>query len=141
MPQALPVRVKHGSCVLLHVHSLEDVTNLRRSSVDEDGPVYARCVSGDSVNQAVLEDGLRDGDEDGAAEGLEELDTRGGDGDVFVGKDCLDDEDSDLEADTNTEAWSVSVSCPVKGVIAMYTYRSRSDTRTMHGMAGGDPRW
>lgn len=101
--QALEVGGQHGGQVLRGVHLLQDLGDLGGAAVDEDLGRQAWGVALDALGEAVLEDGLGDGDEDGAAQGLEELHAGGGLGDPLVRDAVLDDEHARLEADADAQ--------------------------------------
>lgn len=115
VPQPGEVRAEHGGGVLLHAHAAQDLADLVRARVDEDLRVHAGGVPPHALDQAVLEDGLRDGDEDGPAEGLEELHARRGDRDVLLREHVLDDQDAQLEAHADAEAREDLVAEPHAG--------------------------
>lgn len=102
--QALHVRLKHGLNSILAAHLGQDLSRLRCAAVDEDVGVDANVVLLNLRDEAVLEDSLRDGNEDGAAESLEELDAGRADGNPFLREDGLDDNGANLEAGADAQA-------------------------------------
>lgn len=93
--------------------TLEDALNLRGTAVDKDVAVDADIGRVDLVDQPILEESLGNSDEDGAAKGLEELDTGCTDRDPFLGQDSLDHEDTNLEPGSNTQACQDLVTEPL----------------------------
>jgi hypothetical protein len=79
--------------------------DLRGAAVDENLRRDAGGVALDALGQAVLEDSLGDGNENGAAEGLKELYAGRGLRNPLVRDAVLDDENAGLEADADSEAW------------------------------------
>lgn len=82
----------------------DHLADLRGANIEKQFRWQARRVFSQGVNETVLEYCLRNGDEDGAADGLEELDAGRGDGDPLEGHDVLDYQNPGLEADADPEA-------------------------------------
>ena len=106
--QAVQICSEHSSLVLRGMEILQHLANLGGAAVDESLGRNAGDVTLDSLCQTILENSLGNGDEDGTAQGLEELDTGRRDGDPYHGHGVLDDEDAGLEADANSEAFTSS---------------------------------
>ena len=87
IPNPPHVRLQHRRDRVLSPHLLKYAPHLGGAGVDEDKGIDAEgseCgVGGDPIDETVLEQRLCNGDEDGSAEGLEELDARRGDGDII----------------------------------------------------------
>ena len=79
-------------------HTLQDALDLRSTVVDEDVGIDTRVTLVELVNESVLEKGLSDSNEDGAAKRLEELNASSADGDPFLRKNSLHDQNTNLES-------------------------------------------
>jgi hypothetical protein len=102
--ETLHVRLKNSVEGIQTAHLLQGVLNLRGSNVDENGRINANVVSLECVDEAVLEDSLSNSDEQSSTESLEELHTSGTDGNPVLGQYSLNNEDTDLEARSDTQA-------------------------------------
>ncbi len=77
--------------------------DIRGTAVNEDIRRDARRILFDGLCQAVLEQGLRDSDENGSTQTLEELYARAADRNPLMGQYILDDEHAKLKARSDTE--------------------------------------
>ncbi len=118
--QRHPIRVPQPTHIPRH-HRLQlrrlpnlhkDAPDLRGARIEDDARRNVRRVEPDILHQAVFKHGLRDRDEHGAAEVLEEEDGRGADGDVVLGQDRLDGRHRDLEARADAGAGEDLVADP-----------------------------
>lgn len=97
--QAIHISLQHGIQLILLSQFPQDAPDLRCSALEEDLCRERGRISLNAAQQAVLEYGLRDCDEERAAERLEEGYAGCADGDVFEGDGGLHDEDGGLETD------------------------------------------
>ena len=114
MRQPIDIRLQHGVQLILLASGGKDAPDLRRAAVQEHLRVELGRVLLDAREQAVLEEGLGDGDEEGAAEGLEEGDAGRGDGDVDQRQHGLHRDDAALEADADAQAGEDLVAEPLR---------------------------
>lgn len=103
MSQALHVGLQDRSNGVCATHLRECVLDFRSTNVDEESRLDTNVLLCNAVDETVLEERLGNCDEDGATEGLEELDASCTDGDPFLGQDGLHDKDTSLETGTNSK--------------------------------------
>lgn len=111
--QALHICLKNSVEGIHAAHPLKDILDFGGSAIDEDGRVDADIVALELIDEAVLEKSLGNCDEDGATQGLEELDTGSADRDPFLRENSLNDQDTNLETGTNTETSDDLISKPL----------------------------
>lgn len=111
--QTLHICLKDSVEGIHAAHLLEDIFDFGGSAVDEDGRVDADVIALELINEAVLEKSLGNCDEDGATEGLEELDTGSADRNPFLRENSLNDQDTNLETSTDTETSNNLISKPL----------------------------
>lgn len=95
------------------MHSLEDALDLGSAAVDEDAGIDSDVVLGDLINETILEQGLRNCDEDGAAKSLHELDACSSHRHPCLRQIILHDKDADLETSSDTQPRNDLVAKPL----------------------------
>ena len=102
--EARHVRLQCAIELVQHAHRGQRVSDLRRADGEQDIWIQTGHEFADAADESVLEDGLGDGDEERAAEGLEEHDAGRADGDVIERETGLDGEERDLEHESDAGA-------------------------------------
>ncbi len=85
------------------MNRVQYLADFRSTAVDEDIRRDLRRILLEGLCQAVLEQSLRDSDENGSTQTLEELYARAADRNPLMGQYILDDEHAKLKARSDTE--------------------------------------
>ena len=102
MCQAINIGLQHNVQFVLLVHLRQQMSDLGSAATQEHLRIQHRCVLLDAALQSVLEERLRDRDEQRSSESLEEADAGCCHRDVCQGEDRLNGHDAALEADADS---------------------------------------